>query len=75
LEIYENATSEEDILRLAQIITNFIKIKPIVHYDVSFYAILLIIYTIFVLLYIIDYLILIYNNLCIGYIFQSLIFM
>ncbi|OUM69356.1 hypothetical protein PIROE2DRAFT_2649 [Piromyces sp. E2] len=38
LEIYENATNEEDILRLAQIITNLINIKPIVHYNDKYFS-------------------------------------
>jgi len=34
LEIYENTTDDENIKKVAQIITNLIKIKPIVHYEV-----------------------------------------
>ncbi|ORX80135.1 hypothetical protein BCR32DRAFT_269023 [Anaeromyces robustus] len=38
LEIYENTTDEEEIEKIAQIITNLIHIKPIVHYNDKYFS-------------------------------------
>ncbi|ORX43353.1 hypothetical protein BCR36DRAFT_360975, partial [Piromyces finnis] len=38
LEVYENATSNKDILRLAQIITNYINIKPTIQYEDEYFS-------------------------------------